>query len=209
MASIPRQIPLFPLPDVVLFPHLPLPLHVFEPRYRRLVEDVRQGDGVIGMVLLWPGWEGDYEGRPPVYPVGCAGRLEACEELPDGRFDVLLRGLARFRIVGEQPGRPYRLATVEPLPDPPGDLSRVGERRKRLLAAIARAPDGPEALVLQGELPDEVFVNALAQGLGLSPVEKQSVLEAETVADRYERLLEVHEFRVLEQTWGTVSKGVH
>ena len=82
---LPPIVPVFPLPNVVLFPNVFLPLHIFEPRYRQMVEDALNGDRIIGMVLLRPGWEGDYEGRPPVYPVGCAGVVTHAERLADGR----------------------------------------------------------------------------------------------------------------------------
>src|SRR5262245_59961796 len=96
---------------------MPLPLHVFEPRYRKLVEDTLSSHQVIGMALLQPGWEPEYRGRPPVYQVGCAGRIEQCEPLDQGRYNIVLRGVSRFRIVEEQEGEPYRVAAVVPLPD--------------------------------------------------------------------------------------------
>ena len=94
-------LPLFPLPTVVLFPNIFLPLHVFEPRYREMVADALAGDRMIGMVLLRPGWEHEYEGAPPVYPVGCSGVITHFERLSDGRYNIVLRGLARFRILRE------------------------------------------------------------------------------------------------------------
>ncbi len=96
VVRLPKRIPIFPLPSTVLFPGLPLPLHVFEPRYRGMVEDALAGERVIGMVLLKPGWESDYEGAPPVFPIGCLGRIDHAEPLPDGRFNILLTGRARF-----------------------------------------------------------------------------------------------------------------
>ena len=85
-------LPLFPLPHVVLFPNVFLPLHIFEPRYREMVADAITGDRMIGMVLLRPGWEQDYEGRPPVYPIGCSGLITHVEQLADGRYNIVLRG---------------------------------------------------------------------------------------------------------------------
>ena len=79
-------LPLFPLPNVVLFPNVFLPLHIFEPRYREMVADALADDRMIGMVLLRPGWEHDYEGRPPIYPVGTSGLITNVERLPDGRL---------------------------------------------------------------------------------------------------------------------------
>src|SRR5213596_3395375 len=82
-------LPLFPLPNVVLFPNVFLPLHIFEPRYREMVADALASDRLIGMVLLRPGWERDYEGRPPVYPIGCSGVITHAERLHDGRYDIV------------------------------------------------------------------------------------------------------------------------
>jgi Lon protease-like protein len=202
MTALPRVIPLFPLPNAVLFPHMPLPLHVFEERYRKMVADVLGTHRTIGMILLRPGWEADYHGRPAVYSAGCAGRLERCEPLEDGRFNILLRGLSRFRVVEEHAGEPYRLATVEVLADEPGDTSSLEEMRKRVLAAIGQASDGPMVLVLQPELPHDLFVNALAQSLDLTPVERQSLLDCDSILSRYRRLLEILDFRLLEHTYG-------
>src|SRR5262245_36342526 len=95
---LPADIPLFPLPDPMLFPGVSRPFLIFEPRYRTMVRDVREGNRIIGMATLRPGWELDYEGRPPVYAIGCAGLITDLRELPDGRFAILLRGLAKFRI---------------------------------------------------------------------------------------------------------------
>jgi Lon protease-like protein len=191
-------IPLFPLPDVVLFPSVALPLHIFEPRYRKMVADTMAGDRVIGMTLLREGWQSDYQGRPPLYERGCAGRIEHHELLPDGRSNIVLRGLTRFRIVEEHAGEPYRLATVQALPDAPGEPAEVEAARRDVMAAIGQAADGPMVLVIKPEIPDDVFVNALCQSLALTPVERQSLLECDSVLDRYRRLRSVLEFRQLE-----------
>src|ERR1700675_4355766 len=103
-------LPLFPLPNVVLFPNVFLPLHIFEPRYRQMVADALAGDRMIGMALLRPGWEREYGGRPAVYGVGCSGVITHVEQLADGRYNIVLRGLERFRIVGEDHERDYRRA---------------------------------------------------------------------------------------------------
>jgi hypothetical protein len=199
LATIPPVIPLFPLPDVVLFPQVALPLHIFEPRYRKMVADALEGDRVIGMTLLRAGWEHDYYGRPPVYDRGCAGRIDQHEALPDGRSHIVLRGLGRFRIVEEHAGEPYRLATVEALPEAAGETAEVEAARKAVMAAIGRAADGPLVLVIKPEIPDDMFVNALCQSLALGAVERQSLLECDSVLDRYRRLLAILEFRQLEQ----------
>jgi Lon protease-like protein len=113
-------LPIFPLPNVVLFPGVFLPLHIFEPRYREMVADALASDRMIGMVLLRPGWQQQYEGRPPVYPIGCSGVITHVETLPDGRYNIVLRGVERFRILEEDDDRSYRRAVVEAAPDQPG-----------------------------------------------------------------------------------------
>jgi uncharacterized protein len=205
---LPPILPLFPLPNVVLFPQMPMPLHVFEPRYRKMVRDALDSHRTIGMTLLQPGWEADYQGRPPVYAVGCAGRIEQSEPLDEGRFNIVLRGSTRFRILQEHEGEPYRLASVVPLKDAVGEAVALEDLRRRVLAAIGRAADGPTSLVLQTELPHDVFVNALCQTLSLAPVERQSLLDCDTILGRYARLLEILDFLLLEQTYGR-GKSVH
>lgn len=202
MTALPGTIPLFPLGEVVLFPRVPAPLHVFEPRYRALVADALAGPRVIGMVLLRPGWETDYEGRPPVYESGCAGLIERCEELPDGRYNIVLKGIARFRIREERGGGPYRLALVEALDDPAGEPASVQAARQRVVALLARAASAAVVVVARPDVSDELFVNALCQSLELAPVEKQALLDCHGVLARYEALAGLLEFRVLERTFG-------
>jgi uncharacterized protein len=105
------RVRLFPLPDVVLFPHVMQPLHVYEPRYRDLLEDALAGDRLIAMSVLAPGWEEDYEGRPRLFPTACLGRITAHHRLADGTSNVLLLGLRRIRLLRElPPARPFREA---------------------------------------------------------------------------------------------------
>lgn len=206
MPQIPSLIPLFPLPDVVLFPRSSLPLHIFEPRYRKMVADALRGHKTIGMILLRPGWETDYYGRPPVFASGCAGRIETCQTLADGKYNLVLKGLSRFRVVEEHGGEPYRLATVEPRPEEESEAADLDSARRRVLAAIGKAEDGPATMVLNADLPHGVFVDALSQSLPLAPVERQSLLDCDSVAGRYTRLLEILDFRLIEQTYGGRSR---
>lgn len=106
-------IPLFPLPTTVFYPNTSLPLHIFELRYRNMVVDALQGEGKIGMVLLRSGWENDYQGTPEIMPIGCVGRIDRHSQLPEGKFNILLSGLHRFRILHEIQGKLYRQAQVE------------------------------------------------------------------------------------------------
>jgi len=111
-------VPIFPLPDVVFFPHTTLPLHIFEPRYREMVADCLAGDKRLAVVLLKPGWEADYYGRPPVFPVAGTGEITEWERLPDGRYNILLRGVGRIAIEGEVPSEKlYRVASARGLED--------------------------------------------------------------------------------------------
>jgi uncharacterized protein len=210
VANVPAVIPLFPLPDVVLFPQVALPLHVFEPRYRKMVADALETHRTIGMVLLRPGWERNYYGRPAVYDHGCAGVIERHEALPDGRSNIVLRGVSRFQILEEHAGEMYRLASIELLGEKSAADAEVEEARRQVMAAIGRAADGPLVLVIKPDVAHDVFVNALAQSLSLTPVERQSLLESDGVLARYRRLLEILEFRQLEATRGpTGAPTVH
>ena len=163
---LPPTIPIFPLPNVVLFPNVFLPLHIFEPRYRAMVADSLAGDRIIGMTLLQPGFEGDYHGNPAVYAVGCAGVITHAERLPDGRSNVVLRGLEKFRIVEEDHSRPYRVATIDPLPETTSESDRPLLRQQRqrletlLVAAIERGGADPR---FPPAIADDDLVNALAQ----------------------------------------------
>jgi len=201
-AALSGLVPLFPLPNVVLFPGAPLPLHVFEPRYRKMVADALGSHRKIGIVLLKPGYEQDYQGRPPIYPLGCSGTIVEDERLEDGRYNILLLGQSRFRVLGEQAGEPYRLAAVEELPDAVGDAASLEPLRERVLAALGRLTDGPAELHLKGDVPSGVLVNGLSQGLELPPVEKLSLLACDTLVDRATRLLEILEFHALERAAG-------
>jgi Lon protease-like protein len=206
---LPPIIPVFPLPNVVLFPNVFLPLHIFEPRYREMVDDALRGDRVIGMVLLRPGWEGDYEGRPAVYPLGCAGVITHAERLADGRFNIVLRGMEKFTIAAEESGKKYRVARVERVPEPEPDRVRaeMSVARRRLESLLAPRPEGGLEQTVPASMPDEDLVNALAQYLEFEPVEKQALLERDGVLDRCRALIELLEMRVLvaRQTW----KGNH
>ena len=197
MPQLPPRIPLFPLPETVLFPLMPLPLHIFEPRYVKMVRDAWEGARLIGMMLLRPGWEATYYGRPPTYAFGCVGLVEECALLDDGRFNILLRGISRFRVLEEQLGEPYRLADVEYLPEGEGEHSLLGDLRRDILALLGQGVEG--VLAVREDVPHEVFVNALCQSLDLSPVERQSLLECGTMEARGSQLLEILRFHRLEK----------
>jgi uncharacterized protein len=206
---LPATIPIFPLPNVVLFPNVFLPLHIFEPRYRTMVADALSGDRIIGMVLLKPGYEADYEGRPPIYSVGCAGVVTHSEPMADGRYNIVLRGLEKFRITSEEPGKIYRVAHIDALPEPvpESDKATLRQQRTRLEAVLAAAiersgaePRFPPAVA------DEDLVNALAQYMELEPLERQALLERDSVLARCRGLIELMEMKSLSPK-GTNWKG--
>jgi len=193
------MIPVFPLPDVVLFPGVFLPLHIFELRYREMVKDSLAGDRLIGVSLLRPGWDHDAQGRPAIYPIGCVGLISHVEELPDGRYNMVLRGVEKFRVVREEEQiRAYRRAAVDYFEERMTDADRESVRRQRhqlerLLTAVADAPEQ----TFPSNLSDEEVINALAQYLDLEPIERQALLEQDGVARRCGALIELLEMKEL------------
>jgi len=161
-----------------------------------MVADALKGDRIIGMVLLRPGYEADYEGRPPVYPIGCAGVITDAEPLPDGRYAIVLRGLVKFRISSEDQSRVYRLARVEAMPEELEDEERAALRKQRqrlevLLASIAPSPERPPPV-----LSDEDLVNGLAQYLDFHPIDRQELLERKGPLSRSQALIELLEVKM-------------
>jgi Lon protease-like protein len=206
-------LPLFPLPNVVLFPNVFLPLHIIEPRYRAMVGDAIAGDRMIGMVLLRPGWERDYDGRPPVYPVGCSGVLTHVERLADGRYNIVLRGLERFRILGEDHSLSYRRGIVESLPEPPiasEDRASISGLRAKIATMLASAhdPKAPDPKI-PPTMGDEDLVNALAQYLDLEPLERQALLELHSLRARAESLVELLEIKIITARTPGTSNVAH
>lgn len=194
MQLLPPTLPLFPLPNTVLFPNVFLPLHIFEPRYRTMVADALQGDRLIGMVLLKPGYEAEYEGRPAVYPIGCAGIITHTEQLPDGCYNIVLRGLEKFRVTGEDTSKAYRVGIVDHLAEVMTPESREELRRQRLrleavlAAALERAGSEPR---FPPAIPDDDLINGLSQYMRLAPIERQALLERDDVLQRCRSLIDL------------------
>lgn len=173
-----------------------------------MVEDVVGGEHVIGMVLLRPGWEPEYEGRPPIYDIGGAGVLEQWEPLADGDYEIVLRGFTRFRVLGESGDLPYRIGDIEALDDDASDAPALSRLREILVRALGRPM--LEDLGLYETLPHDMYVNALCQTLPLTPVERQALLECETLESRYLRLVETLEYQRLEKAMGSLgSQRLH
>jgi Lon protease-like protein len=200
------QIPIFPLSNVALFPHAAAPLYIFEPRYRQMTREALDGDRRIGMVTVHPDGAPEMAGDPPIYGIGCTGVITEHQQLADGRYHLLLRGQARFRIDAEIPrgeDRLYRVANVIPLEDPAGDEERATTLQRRVIAHLRvvaeRARKGgatpfDEAGLL--ELPLAKFTDGVCQALGLPTREKQGLLEAATIEERLARLDEALAFHV-------------
>lgn len=205
-------IPIFPLPSVVLFPNVFLPLHIFEARYRQLVADALSGDRIIGMTLLRAGYDEAVE-RPPVYPVGCSGVITHVERLADGRFNLVLRGVEKFRILDEDepaPGQLYRTAVVSPLDEAVNELERaaLSAERRRLESRLAPLFERARAeSFLPQSMPDADLVNALAQYLEFDPVERQALLEQPGPVARCRAMMELLEVKALVERTASAEPG--
>jgi len=195
--QIPEWVPLFPLPNVVFFPKTYLPLHIFEPRYREMVEDALRGDRMIGMVLLKEGWEINYEGNPPIYETGAVGRIVRSQRLDDGRYNIILYGLKKFLIRGENYDRSYRQGRIDIVEEPQTDLlsAPLKEKLVELTLRYRQKMPGAETLesILEIGLEDDVWVATLSAGLPLTVLEKQFLLEASDLSQRARRLAELME----------------
>ena len=187
-------IPVFPLPTTVFYPGTPLPLHIFEPRYREMTADALEGKRTIGMVLLKPNWEEDYFDKPQIFSAGCVGDIQKVIKHPDGKYNFTLMGLRRFRIIKEEEGKPYRQAKIELLEEKnEQDIfeDRPNECREKLienfLKFIGLIPEGNS----KKKEPDwnlgtklSEFVDRFAYQLDLSLEQKQSFLEEQDVLKR-------------------------
>ena len=197
-------VPIFPLAGALLFPRSQLPLHIFEPRYREMVRDAIDGPGRIGMIQpLRP----DEDNRAPLYDVGCLGEIVGIEELDDGRFNIVLLGSNRFRLVGEVGGdSSYRCANV--------DIEAFDDREPEALPLIRRAEVEREARRLGdalglavdwaavARLDDEMLVNAIAQVAPFDTGAKQALLEQPALDGRADLLVQLMQFHRAAVTGG-------
>lgn len=200
----PGQAPIFALPGTVLFPGSRLPLHIFEPRYREMVRRALDTDRLIAIALLKPGWEKDYEGNPPVHEVATLGQIIMEQALPDGRFNIVLEGMARIRLGEVVQETPYRVAKGELLKDrvDPLDEEAVRTRTMHLHAVATRlavedfsfAAAANRALSA-GASPGR-FADLVAAGLELDAATRQRLLEETDVAKRVDSLLQALKARL-------------
>ena len=197
MKRKPSRVPLFPLSGAILFPRAHLPLHIFEDRYRAMVEDAMAGPGRIAMIQ--PVDEGD---SSTLFNVGCVGELVGVEELDDGRFNIMLLGSQRFRLIGEADGgTPYRQADIDVEafddddPEPLSSIQRADVEReaRRFGDSLSLAVDWDAV----GRLDDEMLVNAIAQVAPFDPGAKQALLEEATLPGRADLVVQLMQFQRL------------
>jgi len=195
--SWPTRIPIFALPNVVLFPGIPLPLHIFEPRYRDMVRDAAEGEKLIGMALLRGDWQRRYEERPEVFDICCAGKLANVESLPDGKFNILLQGLREFTIREHVFTKSYREADVvwHPAATSSLDVDVRTALVEQLSSYLSERPSFPaQGLLRDTSLSDTMLVNFFSYALEIDPLEKQGLLEAGNLTERATRLTQLLEF---------------
>ena len=212
---------IFPLPTVVLFPRARVPLHIFEPRYREMTATALEGDRCIGMVSVRPEHTSQMGGDPPVFPIGCSGLVERVARRPDGRYDLVLLGTHRFRIV-EEPDRGdrlYRAARVERLEDafdPVCDAAPLQALRLEVVDVLKLLVEGAPARVAARLDPrrfsgvdDATFVNVLCQWLEVPAAEKQGLLEIDQLLERCRRLLAALKFALAERRVSSSTDSLH
>jgi Lon protease-like protein len=199
-------IPVFPLPTTVFYPETPLPLHIFEPRYRQMTADALEGKRQIGMVLLKPDYEEEYFNKPQIYSVGCVGNIEKEIKHPDGKYNFILVGLRRFRIISEKEGKAYRQADIELLEEKnEQDIIEYqpNECREKLIENFREFLDFIPEGNPQKKEPDwnlgaklSEFIDRVAYQLDLSLEQKQSFLEEQDVLKRAEFLHSFLEMKI-------------
>jgi Lon protease-like protein len=197
-------IAVFPLPNVVFFPGTDLPLHIFEPRYLEMVKDTVQNKQLIGMFLLQPGWENDYYGNPPLFPVGCAGELVDVQQAPEDRFNIVLRGLYRARALETVQELPYRKMRVEALPDiVPTDKKRVEKLKRELMqnfSTIAKHQKGDwTSLEKLTDFSD--IVNSVSSQLEMDIEQKMKLLEENDVFQRAQTVSQILKRQISLLDW--------
>lgn len=209
--AIVEHLPIFPLSTPVLFPRALVPLHIFEPRYRQMTSAFLEGDRRVGMATVRPEYVREMAGDPPVFEIGCAGLVQQARRREDGRYDLVLLGVHRFRILEEIPRdaeRLYRIARIERLEDEfdeavegialQGLRLEVVEELGRLLRHLSPAAAESHDPRRFSGVDDACFVNVLSQILDLSAIERQGLLEENALRARCERLLALLRFRAAE-----------
>ena len=208
----PDWIPIFPLENVVLFPKVRVPLHIFEPRYRQMTRHALSGSGRIGMVTTLPEQAGGGGQVPRVFSIGCEGQIGEHERQPDGRYNIVLFGMSRFRILEEREPdeeRAFRLARIERIseisPVSTAEHQEIAVQRAEIIDRLGQwlrrsreeeDPDVSEDLLRPFD--DETFVNLLSQSVDFDPAEKQALLECDAISQRIAQLNGLLRFKLSE-----------
>ncbi|WP_230631947.1 LON peptidase substrate-binding domain-containing protein [Sphingomonas sp. Leaf37] len=192
----PTRLSIFPLPGALLFPGMHLPLHIFEPRYRAMISDSMARDRRIGMIqpLHKPATGGD---NPGLYDIGCVGKIAEVEALDDGRYNVVLEGVALFRVLRElDVATPFRQIEAELLPIDGNDALSLGRRSSLELESRRFADSQGYAVDWEavGRLDDESLVNGIAQIAPFDTAAKQALLEAPDIETRAELIIQLMQF---------------
>jgi Lon protease-like protein len=198
VSDAPIRLPLFPLGGAILFPRSHLPLHIFEPRYRQMIEDAVAGGNLIGMIQPKAAAD-DGLGPPQLYRVGCIGEIVGLEELEDGRYNVVLQGTTRFRLIAEADvGTPYRQADVLAEPDDQAEPDALPSVLRAAVEQEARLLGDAMGLTVEWEaverLDDEMLVNAISQVAPFDSGAKQALLESPELGGRAELLVQLMQF---------------
>lgn len=196
-----RSVPLFALPNVVLFPRAVLPLHIFEERYKQMTADALAGERVVAMALLKKGWEKDYYGRPEIEPVLCVGQIVSWERLADGNYNFLLQGWYRATLLHEVPAdRLYRIGRVKAMEELPVLEIDLSAHRQRLVELFRQDMAGTELVdrqfrkVLAGPMGTAEIADLLAYNFLEDVGIKQSLLQEPDVRLRVERMVDEMQF---------------
>jgi len=202
------RVPLFPLSGAILFPRSHLPLHIFEERYRAMVQDAMAGPGRIAMIQ--PTEDGK---APALYQVGCVGELVGVEELDDGRLNIMLLGSQRFRLIAEaEGGTPYRQADIDLDAFDDGDPEALSSIQRAEVEREARRFGDSLSLAVDwdavGRLDDEMLVNAIAQVAPFDAGAKQALLEAATLTGRADLVVQLMQFQRLAPGGADMSQTV-
>lgn len=191
-------VPLFPLPNVVLFPKTPVPLYIFEERYRTLVRETLAGDGELVIGLLRAGSESNYADLSSVHEIACLGKIETYEELEDGKYNIVVIGVQRVRILREVQHSPYRLVEAEIIEEASYDEHSEGvvKRHNQLSALFAKFAElatgvKRQTLEFMPQLDFESLVNMVAMTLNLAIEQKQELLEINEAPLRCDELIPV------------------
>lgn len=205
-------IPVFPLPQCLLFPHLVVPLHIFEPRYRQMTFEALDRHGVLAMALFeGEAWRKDYEGRPPIRPMVCVGAILHHEKLSDGTYNLMVHGVCRARVIREVPGGAYRTAILEPSEiDVASEeaVAEIGGRLELLLADEALSAHPPVTAlseVVSEKISAAALGDLLAGALFDDTEDRYALLAEGNLQTRLERLeahLEALRLRLGEESGG-------